>query len=163
MKWVIHCMLYAFLWVPVEALLLSTWGTTPGKWLMKTTVTDKSGNKLRFPAAFARSLYVWSWGLGIGFPYATLIGEMFSYLDLRNKGTTRWDAQWGYRVRHERIGSHRVVVAVLLYALFGVLLGFAADAVANSQSVGLTGGLLALFALAISWLLIVDLATAEEN
>ncbi len=91
------------------------------------------------------------------------VGEMFSYLDLRNKGITRWDAQWGYRVKHERIGSHRVVVAVVLNTIVGTLLGFAADAIANSRSVGLTVGLLALFGLAITWLLIIDLATAEEN
>jgi hypothetical protein len=95
--------------------------------------------------------------MGKGFAYATWIGEMFSYLDLRNKGITRWGAQGNFLVRHERIGSHRVVVAVLLYAVLGTLLGFAADAMANAQNVSLTAGVLALFALAISWLLIVDL------
>jgi hypothetical protein len=69
--------------VPVEGVLLSTWGTTPGKWLLRITLLDSTGNKLKFSAALSRSLYVWAWGLGIGFPYATVVAELFAYLDLQ--------------------------------------------------------------------------------
>src|SRR5690348_2721117 len=40
------------LWALIEAILLSKWGYTPGKWLLKATVTDKNGGRLTFEKAF---------------------------------------------------------------------------------------------------------------
>ena len=133
-KYVIACILPAFLWVPVEAVLLSTWGTTLGKWLLRTTVLDSTGNKLTFSAALSRSLYVWAWGLGIGFPYATLVAELFAYLDLQNKGVTRWDREGGFRISHGIIGLHRGVVTIILFICLTVMLGFSADLISTPSS-----------------------------
>jgi len=113
-KYVVTEMLYAFLWVPIEAILLSTWGTTPGKWLLRTTLRDSTGNKLKFSAALSRSLYVWAWGLGIGFAYATWVAGLFAYLDLQNKGVTRWDREGGFRISHGEIGMHRGIAMFVL-------------------------------------------------
>jgi len=57
-----------FVWLFLEALLLSTWGTTPGKWLFKTWVADAMGNRLSFMDALSRSFSVWFMGLGFGLP-----------------------------------------------------------------------------------------------
>jgi hypothetical protein len=133
-KYVVTCILYALLWVPIEAILLSTWGTTPGKWLLRTTLIDSTGNKLKFSAALSRSLYVWAWGLGIGFPYATLVAELFAYLDLQNKGVTRWDREGGFRISHGIIGTHRGVVTIILFICLTVMLGFSADLIRTPSS-----------------------------
>lgn len=133
-KYVVTCILSAFLWVPVEAVLLSTWGTTLGKWLLRTTVLDSTGNKLTFSAALSRSLYVWAWGLGIGFPYATLVAELFAYLDLQNKGVTRWDREGGFRISHGIIGMHRGVVAIILFICLSLMLGYSVDLIRTPSS-----------------------------
>ena len=133
-KYVFICILPAFLWVPVEALLLSTWGTTPGKWLLRTTVRDSTGNKLKFSTALSRSLYVWAWGLGIGFPYATLVAALFAYLELQNKGLTRWDREGEFRISHGKIGTHRGIVTIILFVCLTVILGFSADLITTPSS-----------------------------
>jgi len=46
------------LWAPLEALCLTKWKTTPGKALLKITVTDKQGQNLSYPAAFRRALFL---------------------------------------------------------------------------------------------------------
>lgn len=48
-----------FLWIPVEAFLLSKWGTTPGKALFGLSVwRDSHGQKLSFLAALKRSFFI---------------------------------------------------------------------------------------------------------
>lgn len=45
-----------FLWMPLEALLLSRWGSTPGKALFGLKVSDEQGKRLSFLDAFKESL-----------------------------------------------------------------------------------------------------------
>lgn len=112
-KYVVNCMLSTLLWVPVEAILLSSWGTTPGKWLLNTTLRSSDGKKLRFGSAANRSLHVWAWGMGVGYPYATLVAEAFAYTELRDKGTTRWDRDGSSSVTHGTIDLHRALVTLV--------------------------------------------------
>src|SRR5690606_39050837 len=44
-----------FAWVPFETLLLWTWGTTPGKWLLKTQIQKGFSKRLDFETALRRS------------------------------------------------------------------------------------------------------------
>jgi uncharacterized RDD family membrane protein YckC len=109
----------AFAWVFVESTLLSSWGTTPGKWLLKTTVREPDGNRLTFTRALSRSFSVWWRGMGIGFPLATLFTCLVAYNKLSNGGSTTWDREGHFQVRHQRIGPLRVIVTVLfLLAIF---------------------------------------------
>lgn len=45
------------LWAFVEAILLSSWGTTPGKLLFGVVVRDESGNKLSFLQSLQRAFF----------------------------------------------------------------------------------------------------------
>jgi hypothetical protein len=47
-----------FLWVPLEALLISKWGTTPGKALFGLSVRNAIGLKLSYLAALKWSLFL---------------------------------------------------------------------------------------------------------
>lgn len=133
-KWVVVSMLYAFLWVPVEALLLSTWGTTPGKWLMRMTVRDSTGGKLTFSVALSRSLYVWAWGFGIGFFYAMLVAALFAYLELQSKGRTRWDREGGFRIYHGEIGMHRGIATIVLLVCIREMFVLSTDFITTPSS-----------------------------
>ncbi len=46
------------LWAPIEALLISKWGTTPGKALVGLSVRDPLGFKLPLSASFRRAFFL---------------------------------------------------------------------------------------------------------
>ncbi len=115
-------MLVLFFWMIIESLLLSTLGTTPGKFLFKISVRDKNYNKLRLPIAFARSAGVFVAGLGIGFPPATLIMLIISRHDLKKNKITKWDSKGKFEVLHGKIGGIRTLIAITIFTLLFILI-----------------------------------------
>lgn len=111
-----------FLWVFVEALLLSSFGMTPGKWLFKTKLALASGEPITYSQAIARSLKVWWRGLGIGFPIASLITLIIAYGRLKNNAITSWDRDGNFVVTHEKIGIPRVMAAITFFIVFLVMI-----------------------------------------
>lgn len=105
------------LWMFVEALFLSTWGTTPGKALFRVTVRNQDGSRLSYGKAFQRAAKVWCNGLAFGIPIGTPICEWFSYKELSKAGKTSWDAAGQWDVKTQPLGTGRVVVAILLLGL----------------------------------------------
>lgn len=101
-----------FAWVFVEALLLSTVGFTPGKWLFRTRVVTNSGAKPDYFLALSRSLRVWWRGLAGGLPVVSLVTIIVAHGHLTKNGLTTWDRDGGFIVTHERIGPTRIVLAL---------------------------------------------------
>lgn len=116
--------LVVFVWIFIEALLLSTWGNTPGKWLLKTTLRDSAGQKLAFHSGLRRSFSVWWKGLGLGLPIVAAITNILAYRKLTKEGVTSWDRQGGYLVTHEKIGPVRIVLGILWLIGVMLLIGF---------------------------------------
>jgi uncharacterized RDD family membrane protein YckC len=111
-----------FAWVFVEAILLSTLGTTPGKWLFRIKLLPPTGLVPTYPAAVSRSIAVWWRGLGTGFPVVSLCTLIFAKSRLRENGITSWDKDEGFTVVHQRIGTTRSVVAIVFFAVsFGLI------------------------------------------
>ncbi len=85
------------LWLPMillEAWMLSTWGTTPGKALLGIRVTTfGDAPRLSFLRAFARAFMVFCFGMGLMMPLTLLVMLAFSYWLLRRRGITSWDAR----------------------------------------------------------------------
>lgn len=86
----------------LEPLLLSTWGTTPGKALfglrVRMLVAPAQGGRvvnLGFGRAFARTLLVFVLGLGMMFSIMPLFTMLFSRWQLRRQGITVWDIRTG--------------------------------------------------------------------
>ncbi len=113
-----HVMYFLFGWVLIETCLMSTWGTTPGKWLMKIQVTDAQGRKLEMTQAFRRSLQVWIRGMGMGIPILSLITLMMSHGRLVQDGSTRWDQLGNLKVVHGRFTFRRIALAGLAFTFF---------------------------------------------
>lgn len=103
-----------FAWMIVESILLSTWGNTPGKWLMKTTVRSVFGRKLTFKESLFRSIQVFALGLGLGFPIFSFIAVIYSFVQLKNNRITSWDIQNQVIVSHKKIGVIRVSITILM-------------------------------------------------
>ena len=110
-----------FVWIFIESLLLSTMGTTPGKWLFKTRLVAPSSGKPSYSAAISRSFKVWWRGLGIGFPIASLITLIVAHGNLTKNGITTWDRDDGFTVVNDRIGPVRIIFAVVAFLLFFIL------------------------------------------
>ncbi len=105
-----------FGWTVFNALFVSLLGTTPGKWLLGLSLRSGTGSRLAFSQAFAREWNMIFFGLGLGFPPATLILLILAYLRLMDKGDTAWDRRGGVIVQHVPCGAARVTAA------FGVAL-----------------------------------------
>jgi len=112
-----------FIWTFIEAVLLSTWGTTPGKWLLKITIRDLNGVKLTLINALKRSLIIWASGLGAGigiFPFFTLV---YQYNYISKNGRTRWDTSGKYMVTYTKIGLVRILVAIsIIFGFIGLII-----------------------------------------
>lgn len=105
----------------VEALLLSWWGTTPGKALLRVRVRKNDGRKLSYAEALSRSYSVWTRGLGLGIPLVSLFTLIGSEGKLRTSGRTSWDGAGGYVVGHQQIGALRIIAAVAIGLILTVL------------------------------------------
>jgi hypothetical protein len=92
--------------VLLEPLYLSLFGTTPGKCLLGVSVRGIEGGKPGFGEALLRTLAVRIKGCGMG----PLTG-MLAYGRLMRNGSTSWDENGGFVVRHERIGIGRAMLA----------------------------------------------------
>lgn len=99
----------AFLWIPVESFLLSTFGTTPAKWLFGISVTTSDEDRLTFSQAFKRSFLVAIQGMSLG-----IITQAFAEHRLSNTGTTLWDSNVGCVVNHKDWGVGRGVSCTLV-------------------------------------------------
>lgn len=110
-------------WVPLEAVFLSVAGTTPGKWLLSIRVVRPDGDLLSLATAFARSLRVWFWGMGLGIPVVNLLANWSGYRQLQESGVASWDRASGTHVD----GAVPSRLRMVLGAVLGVAcLGFVA-------------------------------------
>jgi uncharacterized RDD family membrane protein YckC len=109
-----------FVWIPFEAILLSTWGKTPGKWFLKTRLKAGKRGRLAFVAALRRSFAVWLRGLGLGIPVINFFCMLVAYNRLKLLHITSWDRDDHVVVTHAPMGRWRIYVAVFI-ATAGIL------------------------------------------
>lgn len=112
------------IYIPVEALLLSSFGATPFKALLNIRVRNQNGDKLSFREALARSLNVWIRGLGLGLPIITLITNYTSYQRLSSSGATSWDAEGNHTVSHRKLAVWRILLIWILLIGFIALIAY---------------------------------------
>lgn len=106
-----------FVWIPIEAFLLTYWGTTPGKWFLKTKLRQGKRVKLDFPTALRRSFSVWFRGLGMGIPFLNFFCLLVAFNKLKLLKITSWDRDDYITVTHYPIGRWRIYFAVFLAAV----------------------------------------------
>ena len=111
-----------FFWIFAESILLSTYGTTPGKWLLNIFVMGENGDKEYLKScALSRSWKVWLRGMCLGLPFICLVGYIFAYIGLKREGTTSWDRDEGLVVTYKPVGGIAWSVAVLIFLTSGFL------------------------------------------
>ena len=105
-----------FTFVFVEALLLSIFGTTPGKALFRISLIKKENSGFDYKDGLSRSIKVWWRGLGAGIPFIQIITMMVAYNKLSSNSCTSWDADEGIIVRHDEIGYFRIIFFVVFFS-----------------------------------------------
>lgn len=109
-----------FVWIPVEAYLLSSWGTTPGKWLLNIQLQPERGKKLDFHFALKRSFLVWFRGLGMDIPVINFFCLLIAYQKLSLLKTTSWDRETRVLVFCRPVATWRLYL-VSLVAFGGIV------------------------------------------
>jgi len=109
------------LMAPVEGLLISKFGTTPGKALCGIRVLNKHGENLTYFEAFERTLLILVFAEGFGvIPLVSLVTRIVSYNKLTKTGTTYWDKD-KYIVTHKKWDNVRALtVAIILITVFSI-------------------------------------------
>ena len=110
---IISGFLLFLLWLPLEAILLSSTGTTLGKWIFGIRVLSLDGNKLLFSGALKRTSLVWIQGIGFGIPFVAIFTQLFGYRRLTRTGTTLWDSSVNSAVTHKEWGPVRAIICIL--------------------------------------------------
>jgi len=100
-----------------EPMLISAFGSTPGKALLGIKIRDLSGNKISYSTAMKRGFYVLINGLGIGLPIITIFTMITAYNRLKRNGKTSWDEACGTKVLHSKISILRVILFIIIFVI----------------------------------------------
>lgn len=106
-----------FTWIPVEAALLSTWGTTPGKFVFKIHLQQGRKKKLDFATALRRSAIVWFRGFGMGIMVVNVLCMMMAAHRLQLHGKTSWDREENINVHYKYIKRPKIIASCCFIAL----------------------------------------------
>ena len=104
----------------LEPLLLTSIGTTPGKWIMGLRVRDsKTKQKLELKQAYIRSLKLAWHGFGLMIPIFTVFKRVMSYLRCRINDTMPWDNGIDVELVDENnVRVVLVIIAIVIMNLF---------------------------------------------
>ncbi len=108
-----------------EPILLSTLGTTPGKWIFGLVLRCADGSKLTYSSALDRILLVYQYGMGyVVIPFYDLYRLYFSYAACQ-KNEIPWDEPYAYTLKDKK--PVRIAAFLLAYIagyllLLGVLM-----------------------------------------
>lgn len=111
-----------FLTVPLDALFLSKFGTTPGKWLMGLQVHSRDGDLLTFYQAKEREWAVLRYGQGFGIPGWSVWRRFKSYQAYCQWPDMEWDEEceyiynsWGGKRKAALAGIGCVIMLCMLW------------------------------------------------
>lgn len=114
-------------WAVLEAVVLSSWGTTPGKRLLGIRVVrDEDGRRPTVAEALKRSLSMAFFGWGFGLFIVRELSWVVSYFSFRRLGTTVWDRQQRLHIEYERLSPSRLVLFIVVFLLVVMVLGMIA-------------------------------------
>ncbi len=118
-------LLGTFLWIFVEAFLISKWGQTPGKWIFGITVKKRDGLSLSGSEALTRAFRVWLRGVGLGIPIISVFTMALAYNHLNKAGHSTWDESGHSLILHSHVTARRVLTGaasvVAAYIAYGIV------------------------------------------
>ncbi len=126
LEWLLGLLSWLVL-VPLEALCLSRWGTTPGKWLLGIRLEHIDGQLLTFGEAAWRAGRVFAKGEGFTIPFYNLYRLWKSYKAVSDGEDVEWDEdvtilvselRWHHPVRYIAAeAAHFIVLTVFVFLI----------------------------------------------
>lgn len=102
----------------LEALLLCTLGTTPGKALMGLTLRRADGSKLSPAQALQRGALKFVWGEGLGISLLSAVAQIRSFDCSQSGKPLPWEKDYSYtmtqRSNGARLAAYFIPAAVIL-------------------------------------------------
>ena len=129
--WLLGYLAWALL-LPLEALCISRFGTTPGKALMGISITDAYERPLSFGDAAMRTWEMFGRGQGYHLPIYSVYRNWKSYKEVKNGEELEWDQQLtvtAKEYRHWRTVVYIAATALLMGLL--VLVGLSPNMPSN--------------------------------
>ncbi len=105
----------------MDALALSYWGTTPGKWLLGIVLRSHYGAKLDVKTSMVRSARVWVLGFSLGSLFA-VISLPLSWFIASKYGKFLWDVPMYNVTRCINIQPLRVIAYIVFICFGGLVL-----------------------------------------
>jgi uncharacterized RDD family membrane protein YckC len=106
-------------WFIIEAILLSRFGITPGKWLLGIRIVNDDGRLLSLQDAIRRSMRVLFLGIGFGWIVLSPICQLLAYFTTRKLGKPLWDHAGGHHLEAGPLNPLRLTFYVV--GLFAAL------------------------------------------
>ena len=113
--------------MPINALYIHKWGTTPGKWIMGIQVLDFEGKKMRYADALFREWFVFGAGYGWYLPIYTIYRTYRSFMTYVQTGETDWDEGTDIHFSQWK-GKGKGIFAAATVLIIVMSLWFATDA-----------------------------------
>ena len=82
----------------IEANVISSFGTTPGKKLLGISVYHSNGDYLDYMTSLKRTFTLWFKGLALSLPIISLITLIVAYNRYTDHGITSWDEEYDVKV-----------------------------------------------------------------
>ncbi len=120
--------------IVIEAALLHSFQTTPGKWLLGLKVKNATGEALSLGSSLMRGFRVWVLGMGMHFPIFILIAHALGFWFGKKRGAPLWDLIPGYRVESKPITGVRIVGYFVLIFFIMTSVGLVAGPEAREYS-----------------------------
>lgn len=104
-----------------EAIVVSIFGSSPGKSLAGISLRTEAGKKLRIGKSLIRSLQAFVQGQGLGVPIIALFTQLAAYDAVKKQGIAAWDKALGVEYNSQAISPIRWFFLVTLSFLSVVL------------------------------------------
>lgn len=109
----------------IEPAMLSSFGTTVGKWIFGFYITDNYGRRLSYKQAFSRTWNVFLWGMGLVFiPFFNIYRYWKSFQTCANGETLSWEWESNMIQRDEKPWRFGACIAFYIAGFFVFLLSY---------------------------------------
>ncbi|MDM5272301.1 RDD family protein [Sulfurovum sp. zt1-1] len=99
----------------IEANVISSFGTTPGKKLLGISVHHNNGDYLDYMTSLKRTFTLWFKGLALSLPLISLITLIVAYNRYTDHGITSWDEEYNVNVAYQPIGTMRLGAGIVVW------------------------------------------------
>ncbi len=108
-------LLLLFYLIFFEPMMFSTFGTTPGKFLLGIKIRTLSGNKISYATGIKRGFLIWLNGMGMGIPFIALFTMIIAYNKLKKNKITSWDEKCGISIMHDQLSIFRISLFIIIF------------------------------------------------